>query len=157
MSHVTVGLATVLVAAAAAGCYRDAVSPGAGVPVVVRLADGSAPTGTVDRVEVYVTEIAASTTADTLPAEQEWRVIAVPRRRFDLAAIRAGGALLAAEGALPRGVYRAVRLTIDVDSSRVRFVGGDEAYVRWPVASGRYADIKVGIVLRHRLQQVKQM
>ena len=139
MSHVSVGMASLLVAAAAAGCYRDAVGPDAGVPVVVRLADGSAPTGTVDRVEVYVTEIAASTTGDTLPDEQEWQVIAVPRRRFDLAAIRAGSALLAAEGALPSGVYRAVRLTIDVDSSRVRFVGGDEAYVRWPVASGRYA------------------
>jgi hypothetical protein len=138
MSQVTVGIASVLVAMAATGCYRDATGPGVGEPVVVRLADGSSPAGTVNRVEVYVTEIAASTTADTLPDAQEWRVIAAPGRRFDLAAIRAGSALLAAEGTLPAGVYRAVRLTIDVDSSRVSLAGGAEASVRWPVSVGRY-------------------
>jgi hypothetical protein len=132
-------MAFLLVALAAMGCYRDTAGPGAGVPVVVRLADGSVPAGTVDRVEVYVAEIAASTTADTLRDEQEWQVVAAPRRRFDLAAIRAGGALLAAEGALPADLYRAVRLIVDVDSSRVRFVGGDAAQVRWPVSAGEYA------------------
>jgi hypothetical protein len=133
-----VGMAFLLVAVSAAGCYRDTVAPD-GVPVVVRLADGSSPAGPVDRVEVYVAEIAASTTADTLPDEQDWRVIATPRQRFDLAAIRAGSALLAAEGALPAHVYRAVRLTLDTDSSRVRFVDGADAQVRWPVAAGEYA------------------
>jgi hypothetical protein len=131
-------MASVLAALAAAGCYRDSLGPDGGAPVVVRLADGSSPAGTVSRVEVYVTEIAASTTADTLPDQQEWGVIAAPRRRFDLAAIRPGSALLAAEGALRAGVYRAVRLTIDVDSSRVRLAGGAEASVRWPVSAGRY-------------------
>jgi hypothetical protein len=137
MSH-TARLAFSLVVVLA-GCYRDAAGPDAGVPVTVRLADGSARAGTVDRVEVYVSEIAASTTADTLPDDQDWQVIAAPGQRYDLAAIRPGGALLAAEGTLPPGPYRAVRLTLNVDSSRVRLPGGTEARLRWPVTDGEYA------------------
>jgi hypothetical protein len=125
-----------LAAFGAAGCYTDPAAPD-GAPVLVRLADGSAPAGLIDRVEVYVTEIAASTTPDTDPNHQEWRVVAAPHQRFDLAAIRPGGSLIAAEGALPPGTYRAVRLTFDTDSSRIRFKDGGEATVRWPV-TGEY-------------------
>ena len=121
-------------AALAVACYRDLTVPD-GVPVVVRLADGSLPLADLDldRVEVYVAEIAASTTADTRPDDQGWRVVATPRQRFDLAAIRPGAATLLAEGGLPPGTYRAVRLTIDTDSSRITRLDGSAAQVRWPV------------------------
>lgn len=137
MSHLPAGLACLFAALAAGGCYEDASTAPRGVPVTVRLADGSSPVAHVERVEVYVAEVAASTTADTLPDEQGWRVIATPRQRFDLVAVRAGSAILAAEGFLPPDVYQAVRLTLDTDSSRVRLKSGADARVRWPV-SGEY-------------------
>ncbi|HET7038775.1 MAG TPA: DUF4382 domain-containing protein [Gemmatimonadales bacterium] len=137
MSHASTGLA-ILILGLSAGCYRDATVPD-GVPVIVRLADGSLPLAELDldRVEVYVTEVAASTTADTLPEDQGWRVIATPLQRFDLAAIRPGAAALVAQGGLPPGTYRALRITIDTDSSRVWLEGGTDARVRWPV-DGEY-------------------
>jgi hypothetical protein len=121
-----------LIVGLTAACYRDLTVPN-GVPVIVRLADGSLPVADLDRVEVYVTEVAASTTADTLPDDQGWSVIATPRQRFDLAAIRPGAATLLAEGGLPPGVYRAVRITLDTDSSRIWLQDRTEARVRWPV------------------------
>jgi hypothetical protein len=126
----------VLAALGAAGCYRDSLN-GPAVPVLVRLADGSSPTGVVDRVEVYVTQVAASTTPDASADDQDWHVIGTPNQRFDIAAIRPGNSLLAIEGALPNGTYRAVRLTLNTDSSRLRFRGGGVAMVRWPV-TGEY-------------------
>jgi hypothetical protein len=125
-----------LIVGLTAGCYRDLTVPD-GVPVIVRLADGSLPVSDLDRVEVYVTEVAASTTPDTLPDDQGWSVIVTPRQRVDLAAIRPGAATLLAEGGLPPGLYRAVRVTIDTDSSRVWLQDRSEARVRWPV-EGEY-------------------
>lgn len=139
MSHGLLSLLPLLTAAlAAGGCYRDAAAPPlADAPITVLLADGSAP-AIVDRVEVYVTEVAASTTPDTLPERQQWTPIVRPARRYELAALPPGVITVAGEGALPAGVYRAVRVTLNTDSTRVLLADGREARVRWPVP-GEYA------------------
>ena len=114
------------------GCYADDVTrPLAGLTRVL-LTDAPFPFGFVDRVEVYVMEIAASMEADTLSQRQEWVTIARPEMRFDLLALQQGNTALLGTGDLPVGQYRTVRLTIDCDESRVTFADGTAARVRWP-------------------------
>lgn len=117
-------------------CYEDdSLWPSAAVGLTsVYLTDAPLPFEMVDRVEVYVLEIAASTAANTVLGQQEWLSVATPRRRFDLISLQQGVTELAGEGRLPVGQYKAVRLTINADSSRVVLAGGSEAKVRWPDA-----------------------
>jgi hypothetical protein len=146
MIHARAGITSVATAAAlalgavgTAGCYEDALTPDpGGTPVEALLTDGPFPFDLVERVEVYVTSVAASTTADTLPALQQWVPLVVPERRFDLLALQQGATASLGEGHLPMGVYRAVQLTIDGDSCRVVLRDGRAAKVRWP-ALGRFA------------------
>jgi hypothetical protein len=115
-------------------CYQDdSLWPSAAVGLTsVYLTDAPLPFEMVDRVEVYVVEIAASTEVNTVLGQQEWLNIATPGRRFDLISLQQGVTELAGEGRLLVGQYEAVRLTINTDSSRVVFAGGGEARVRWP-------------------------
>jgi len=97
------------------------------------LTDAGFPLDAVSHVEVYVTEIAASTQADTSAGAGGWVSIESPRRRFDLLALQQGAATLLGEAHIPAGDYLAVRLAIDCDSSRILWKDGGEARVRWPV------------------------
>jgi hypothetical protein len=118
---------------AGSGCYKDALAPQADlVPATVLLTDAPFPAGLVDRVEVYVSQIAASMTADTLPEAQQWVIVSEPRRRFDLLALQQGATAPAGQGQLETGQYRAVRMTINGDSSRIVMHDGRTARVRWP-------------------------
>ncbi len=117
-------------------CYEDdSLWPSEAVGLTsVYLTDAPLPFGMVDQVEVYVSEIAASTAANTASGQQQWLSIAAPRRGFDLISLQQGVTELVGEVRLPVGQYQAVRLTINTDSSRVVFAGGIEAKVRWPDA-----------------------
>ncbi len=100
----------------------------------VLLTDAPFPHDSIARVDVYVVSIAASPHADTAaPAGQEWVTIATPRRRFNLLELQQGTTALAGAGELPAGVYRAIRLVIDTDSSSLTTAGGTPARVSWPV------------------------
>jgi hypothetical protein len=123
---------------AGSGCYRDALAPLTDlVPATVLLTDSPFPFGLVDRVEVYVSQIAASMTADTLPEVQRWVIISEPRQRFDCVTLQQGATALAGEGQLETGIYQAIRMTLNGDSSRVVLHDGRTARVRWP-ASGSF-------------------
>jgi uncharacterized protein YjdB len=123
------------IAVAGVGCYQDELGPSRfGTATQVLLTDAPFPFELVDRVEVYVVEVAASTVADTVPGQQEWVTITTPRRRFDLLAVQQAQTVLVGEGVLPAGDYRAVRLTVDGDSSRLVMRDGRDATVHWPVA-----------------------
>ena len=120
---------------AGSGCYKDALAPMADLaPARVLLTDSPFPFSLVDRVEVYVSQIAASMAADTLPEAQRWVIIAEPRRRFEFLALQQGDTALAGEGQLPLGAYQAVRMTVNGDSSDVVLHDGRTARVRWPAA-----------------------
>lgn len=104
---------------------------GSGVARVF-LTDAPFPYDLVDRVEVYVVEIAASTQPDTgADATQGWVTIAEPRQRFDLLELQQGTTTLVGEGQLPADDYRAVRLTLNADSSRLIMRDGRVASVDW--------------------------
>jgi hypothetical protein len=138
MRHLVLALLPLLATAWwAGGCYQDASAP-VGASVTVLLVDGWAPLSAVERVEVYVTEVEASTTADTLSGQQTWTRITAPRGHYDLSALPLGSTLVAGSGLVPVGVYQAVRLTVNTDSTRVFLSNGRAAKVRWPVA-GEYA------------------
>lgn len=117
------------------GCYEDdpATGPRNQSPLTrVLLTDAPFPYDLVDRVEVYIVEIAASTSADTgADPTQGWVTIAEPQKRFDLLELQQGTTALVGAGELPADVYRAVRLTLDADSSRVFMSDGREASVDW--------------------------
>jgi hypothetical protein len=131
-------LVTLIAIVAGSDCYQDALDPTGGLaPVSVLLTDSPFPGGLVDRVEVYVSQIAASMTADTLPAEQRWLIIAEPRQRFELLALQRAATAGAGVGQLETGVYHALRITMNGDSSRVVLHDGRTARVRWP-ATGTF-------------------
>jgi len=120
---------------AGAACYQDGgTGPAADGVTRVFLTDAGFPFDAVSHVEVYVTEIAASTQADTSAGAGGWLIIESPRRRFDLLALQQGTTTLLGEAQIPAGEYRAVRLAIDCDSSRILWKDGGEARVRWPVS-----------------------
>jgi hypothetical protein len=131
--HVPVRCVLMLGAAILLACYQDDVAaPRATGLATVLLTDAGFPFDLVDRVEVYVSEIAASTDADTSEV-QEWVPITRPKRAFDLLGVQQGNTVLAGRGALPVGSYRMVRVSLVGDSSHVIMHDGREAAVRWPV------------------------
>lgn len=124
-------LRVLLIAAPVLGCYRDVAGPVSGSGLTrVLLTDAPTSLPSVDRVEVYVAAIAASTTDAAEPAD--WITIATPERCFDFASLRQGKTVLAGSGILPVGRYRAVRITLRGDSSAVVYADGARARVRWP-------------------------
>jgi hypothetical protein len=129
--HVSRRWMLLLAGAASLVCYQDdpfgQVDAGA---TTVLLTDAGFPFELVDRVEVYVSEIAASTDADS--AGQEWVTITRPGKTFDVLELQHGRTALVGWGELPPGSYRAVRVSLRGGSSRVVMRDGREASVRWP-------------------------
>ena len=127
--RVSTALACIMVVAL--GCYRDAAGPSSVGPVTVRLSVDN-PHAFVERIEVYLSEIAAST--EPIGAEgRVWSLIARSPSRVAVPASDTDPAVVIGEGLLPIGTYRAVRLSLESDSSRVWLPGGELATVRWPV------------------------
>jgi hypothetical protein len=118
-----------LLFAAALGCYGDIAAPAAGLTTV--LLKHEYPVDFVDRIEVYVTEIAASTESDDV-ATTAWSVIARPRKTVALELSANGTPVLLGDGLLGVGAYGVIRVSIQGDSSRVWLRDGRLAKVRWP-------------------------
>jgi len=122
------------IVAVLAGCYQDAVyAPDLQLGITYTyLTDAPFPANEVRSVEVYVVDVAASTVSDTTLDSRPWVSLATPRSRFDLMQLQQGRLALLGDLNLTAGVYRAIRITIDSDSSNVTFSDGSVARVLWP-------------------------
>jgi hypothetical protein len=128
-------LATFLVLAGTAGvaCYQDdTLHPLAISPTKVFITDDPFPFDTVGSVNIYVTKIEASTGFDTTNQIGSWVTIATPNKAFDLLTLQQGTKAFVGEGTIDAGKYAAIRMTIDVDKSSIKYVDGSSAVVIWP-------------------------
>ncbi len=127
-----------LIAAAAAlgalavACYQDeALHPSPIAPTKVLLTDAPFPFDSVLSVNIYVARIEASAQFDTI-GTGSWVEIAAPNRSFDLLMLQQGATAFVGEGTIDAGRYAAIRMTIDVDKSSLKYLDGSDAVVRWP-------------------------
>lgn len=130
------GLALVL----ALACYTDDtvgpnVVPGGTRPIVrVNLTDAPFPFDSVASVNVYVDSIEASAGSDSagyLVADGNWVTLTAPHQAINLLNYQQGALAFLGQGNASAGQYKAVRMTIDVDSSSIVFAGGEHATVNW--------------------------
>ncbi|HZH41151.1 MAG TPA: DUF4382 domain-containing protein, partial [Gemmatimonadales bacterium] len=132
----TSGLALVL----ALGCYTDDVGgPGGGKPanvVRVHLTDAPFPFDSVQSVNIYVDSIEATTNFDTSGGTQDWVTLAAPHQAVNLLDYQNGALAFLGQGNASVGQYKAVRMTMDVDSSSIVLSGNAKATVHWG-SSGR--------------------
>ncbi len=128
-------LTLLMLAVLGTACYKDDSSgPANRRPMAkVLLTDSPFPYDTVDRVDIYVVSISASTQSDTATSadSMSWVTITAPHRTFNLLDLQQGTTALVGEGELPADQYRAVRLVINTDSSAVIGVGGSPRLVHW--------------------------
>lgn len=136
--------AALALAAGLAACGGEGISPidrDEGEKTLrVLLTDAPFPYDSVESVDLYVASVAVATSADTTaPDGAQWQVIAEPRTRFDLLELQAGTTALLGESTLPAGEYKAVRLVLNTDSSRVIDKRGNPMVVQWQSSKGTVA------------------
>jgi hypothetical protein len=131
-------LALLAVALAAAACYKDdataALHAGGNPTAKVLLTDDPFPFDSVQSVRVYVISIAVSTHPDTGTSadSMHWVTVAAPHRQIDLLTLQQGLTDSLGTGPVTADQYKAVLVTINVDSSAgIRFKNGSQAVVRW--------------------------
>src|SRR6266481_4971714 len=131
-------LALLAAAAIAVACYKDDVTtvvPNSGKPMAkVLLTDDPFPFDSVRSVQVYIVNIAVSTHPDTGTSadSMHWVTVAAPHRQVDLLTLQQGLTDSLGTGQVTADQYKAVLVTINVDSSAgIRFKNGSEAVVRW--------------------------
>lgn len=120
-----------------AACYQDdTLHPALVAPTKVFLTDDPFPFDTIGSVNIYVKDIAAATIADTTAMGAtptvNWVTIAAPRKRFDLLTLQKGAKAFVGQNTIDAGKYAAFRMTIDVDSSSLKYLDGSSATVIWP-------------------------
>lgn len=116
-----------------AGCYQDdTLHPAAIAPTKVFLTDDPFPFDTVGSVNIYVASIEASTGFDTTNITGTWVTIATPNKTFDLLTLQQGATAFVGQGTIDAGKYAAIRMTIDVDKSSIKYADGSNAAVLWP-------------------------
>ena len=128
-------LAAVLLVAA---CYKDDPTV-SGLPshkpmAKVFLTDDPFPFDSVQSVQVYIVSIDVSTRPDTGTSadSMHWVTVAAPHRQVDLLTLQQGLTDSLGIGEVTADQYKAVRVTINVDSSAgIRFKNGTPAVVRW--------------------------
>jgi hypothetical protein len=126
----------------AAACYKDDTSsnsPTRRPMAKVLVTDAPFPFDSVQSVKVYIVSIAVSTHPDTGTSadDMQWDTIAAPHRQVDLLTLQQGLTDSLGIGEVTADQYKAVLVTIDVDSSEgIRFKNGSPAVVRWN-GSGR--------------------
>lgn len=127
------------VATIAAACYQDESltsspeAPGAARAKVL-LTDAPFPFDSVESVKLYVIDIAVSTRADTGTSadSMHWVTVAAPHRQIDLLSLQLGVTDSLGDGVVAPAQYKAVRLTLNIDSSAgIRFKNGTQAVVHW--------------------------
>ena len=129
-------LALLALAVVATACYKDDSSgPTHGRPMAkILLTDDPFPFDSVQSVNVYVVSIAVSTHPDTGTSadSMHWVTVAAPHRQIDLLTLQAGLTDSLGAGDVTADQYKAVLVTINVDSSAgIRFKNGSAATVRW--------------------------
>jgi len=135
-------LAVLAAAGIAAACYKDDTSssnPSRKPMAKVLLTDAPFPFDSVQSVKVYIVSIGVSTHADTGTSadSMNWVTVAAPHRQIDLLTLQQGLTDSLGIGEVTADQYKAVLVTIDVDSSEgIRFKNGSSAVVRWN-GSGR--------------------
>jgi len=116
-------------------CYQDDATAANGLRRATRvlITDAPFPFDTVQSVDVYIISISASTQPDTgtNAGNMQWVPIVEPHRQVNLLSLQRGLTSLLGEKEIPADQYKAVQVTIDVDSSAVYFKGGAQAVVRW--------------------------
>ena len=130
-------LALLAVATITAACYQDdarinGTSPGAKAKVL--LTDDPFPFDSVQSVQVYIISIALSTHPDTGTSadSMHWVTVAAPHRQVDLLTLQQGLTDSLGAGPVTADQYKAVLVTINVDSSAgIRFKNGLQAVLRW--------------------------
>lgn len=129
---------TALALVLALGCYTDdAIGPAqtGGKPpkpiVRVNLTDDPFPFDSVQSVNLYVDSIEATTTLDTSGGTQSWVTLATPHQAVNLLDYQNGALAFLGQRNASAGQYRAVRMTMDVDSSSIVLSGNVPATVDW--------------------------
>ena len=135
-------LALLAAVSISAACYKDDTSSSSNnrKPMAkVLLTDAPFPFDSVQSVKVYIVSIGVSTHADTGASadSMSWVTVAAPHRQIDLLTLQQGLTDSLGIGEVTADQYKAVLVTIDVDSSEgIRFKNGSPAVVRWN-GSGR--------------------
>jgi len=130
-------LALLAVATFAAACYKDDATAGinsVNPKAKVFLTDDPFPFDSVQSVQVYVISIAVSTHPDTGTSadSMHWVTVAAPHRQIDLLTLQQGLTDSLGAGPVTADQYKAVLVTINVDSSAgIRYKNGSPAVVRW--------------------------
>ncbi len=131
-------LALVAVTMIAVACYQDDTRALGGVirepTAKILLTDAPFPFDSVQSVQVYIVSIAVSTHPDTGTSadSMHWVPVATPHRQVDLLTLQQGLTDSLGVGTVRADQYRAVLLTINVDSSAgIWFKNGSQAVVRW--------------------------
>ncbi|OLB67978.1 MAG: hypothetical protein AUI09_01605 [Gemmatimonadetes bacterium 13_2_20CM_2_66_5] len=121
----------------AAACYQDEALPAspmtAGAKAKVFLTDAPFPFDSVQSVQVYVVSIALSTHPDTGTSadSMHWVTVAAPHRQIDLLTLQQGLTDSLGIGQVTADQYKAVLVTLNVDSSAgIRFKNGSQAVVQ---------------------------
>ena len=130
--------ALLAVAVMVAACYKaDSSAPNSPnrKPMTkVLLTDGPFPFDSVQSAKVYIIRIAVSTHADTGSSadSMQWVTVAEPHRQIDLLTLQQGLTDSLGTGELTADQYKAVLVTLNVDSSEgVRMKNGSPGVVRW--------------------------
>jgi len=131
-------LALLAVASIAVGCYKDdrgPLSPTRTKPMAkVLLTDAPFPFDSVQSVQVYIISIALSTHPDTGTSadSMHWVTVAAPHRQIDLLTLQQGVTDSLGIGEVTADQYKAVLVTVNVDSSAgIRWKNGSQAALRW--------------------------
>src|SRR2546426_8649605 len=129
-------LALLAFATIVVGCYKeDVTTRSAGKPMAkVLLTDAPFPFDSVQSVQVYIVSIAVSTHPDTGTSadSMHWVTVAAPHRQVDLLTLQQGLTDSLGIGQVTADQYKAVLVTLNVDSSAgIRFKNGSQAVVQW--------------------------
>ena len=130
-------LALLAIATITAACYQDdarVALNSAGPSAKVLLTDDPFPFDSVQSVQVYIVSIALSTHPDTGTSadSMQWVTVAAPHRQVDLLTLQQGLTDTLGVGTVRADQYKAVLVTINVDSSAgIRFKNGSPAVMRW--------------------------
>jgi len=120
-------------AAALAACTASETGPGPAGDgkTAVFLTDAPFPFDRIERVDIYIADIALSPQADTSEGVPEWVTVARPERTFNLLDLQNGSTALLGEAEVPPGQYRAVRVTFDPERSGMTDRDGAHPAIDW--------------------------
>ena len=142
--------ALVLVGGVGVACFSDdALHAPAIAPTKVFITDDPFPFDTVGSVNIYVTRIEACTCFDTTNLTGNWVTVATPNKSFDLLTLQQGETAFVGQGTINAGNYAAIRMTINVDQSSIRYADGSNASVLWPYPHS--GDIVLYALVEHPL------